>query len=47
MTSYFTIPQSLNGEHLFVGAPAPLYNLTKSTPDPSLLMQKGQEPETN
>ncbi len=30
----FTIPQSLNGEHSFVVAPASLYNLTKSAPDP-------------
>ncbi len=29
------ISQSLNGEHSFVGAPASLYNLTKSAPDPS------------
>ena len=33
----FTIPQSLNGEDSFVGAPASLYNLTKSAPDPYLL----------
>ncbi len=27
--SYFTIPQNLKGERLFVGAPASLYNLTQ------------------
>ncbi len=33
--NYFTISQSLNGEHLFMGAPASLwYSLTKSPPDP-------------
>ncbi len=32
--SYFTIPQSLKGEQSFVGAPASLYNLTTSAPDP-------------
>ncbi len=32
--SYFTISQNLKREHSFVGAPASLYNLTKSAPDP-------------
>ncbi len=34
LLKFLTVPQSLNGEHSFVGAPASLYNLTKSASDP-------------
>ena len=33
--SYFTIPQSVNDKHSFLGAPASLYKQTNSAPDPS------------
>ncbi len=32
--------QPLKGEHSFVGAPASLYNLTKSAPDPCYKIKK-------
>ena len=38
--SYFTNPESLNGEHSFVGAPVSLYNLTKSAQIPFTLDSK-------